>query len=166
MRIKQIVKCAIAAHHTFMIYGRTRVIREAMLRRGWCEKFFRKNANGISPDRFTYFANRIPSYISPLYKFTFSGEHHFNVDASPVILLAGIGDLKDQQSERQLISRMLTNHTVDFLWNTGSEWPGWPAQENKTTIFNRYCRAGFTSKVSKAASVHFFQSYERRIERG
>lgn len=62
-------------------------------------------------------------------------------------LLAGIGDLKDQQSECLLISRMLTNHTVDFLWNTGSDWPGWPAQDNKTTVFNRYCRAGFTSKV-------------------
>ncbi|OAD61024.1 Tubulin glycylase 3A [Eufriesea mexicana] len=107
MRIKEIVKCAIAAHHTFMIYG----------------------------------------------------EHHFNVDASPVILLAGIGDLKDQQGERQLISRMLTNHTVDFLWNTGSEWPGWPAQENKTTIFNRYCRAGFTSKVGLCSNVRQMHWY-------
>lgn len=62
--------------------------------------------------------------------------------------MAGIGDLKDQQNERILISRMLTNHTVNFLWNTGSDWPGWPAQDNKTTVFNRYCRAGFTSKVS------------------
>lgn len=76
-----------------------------------------------------------------------SGDQHFSVDSSPVILLAGIGDLKDQQSERLLMSRMLTNHTVDFLWNTGSDWPGWPAQDNKTTVFNRYCRAGFTSKV-------------------
>jgi len=76
-----------------------------------------------------------------------SGDQHFNVDSSPVCLLAGIGDLKDQQSEHLLISRMLANHTVDFLWNTGSDWPGWPAQDNKTTVFNRYCRAGFTSKV-------------------
>lgn len=41
------VKDAIAAHHTFMIYGRTRVIRECMLKRGWCEKFFRKNGIDI-----------------------------------------------------------------------------------------------------------------------
>lgn len=80
-----------------------------------------------------------------------SVDQHSNVDSNPVCLLAGIGDLKDQQSERLLISRMLTNHTVDFLWNTGSDWPGWPAQDNKTTVFNRYCRAGFTSKV---LSVH------------
>lgn len=119
MRVKQIVKDAIAAHHTFMVYGRARVIRECMLKRGWCEKFYRKNS---------------------------AGDQHYNADASPIILLAGIGDLKDQQSERLLISKMLTNHTVDFLWNTGSEWPGWPAQDNKTTIFNRYYRAGFTSK--------------------
>ncbi|XP_048267217.1 tubulin glycylase 3A isoform X2 [Bombus terrestris] len=132
MRIKQIVKDAIAAHHTFMVYGRARVIRECMLRRGWCEKFFKKNTNG---------------------------EQHFNVDASPVVLLAGIGDLRDQQSERQLISRMLTNHTVDFLWNTGSEWPGWPAQDNKTTIFNRYCRAGFTSKVGLCSNVRQMHWY-------
>ncbi|XP_033180278.1 tubulin glycylase 3A-like isoform X1 [Bombus impatiens] len=132
MRIKQIVKDAIAAHHTFMVYGRARVIRECMLRRGWCEKFFKKNTNG---------------------------EQHFNVDASPVVLLAGIGDLRDQQSERLLISRMLTNHTVDFLWNTGSEWPGWPAQDNKTTIFNRYCRAGFTSKVGLCSNVRQMHWY-------
>ncbi|XP_034178035.2 tubulin glycylase 3A [Osmia lignaria lignaria] len=132
MRIKQMVKDAIAAHHTFMIYGKARVIRECMLSRGWCEKFFRKNSNG---------------------------DQHFNVNASPVILLAGIGDLKDQQSERQLISRMLTNHTVDFLWNTGSEWPGWPSQDNKTTIFNRYCRAGFTSKVGLCSNVRQMHWY-------
>ena len=47
MRIKQMVKDAIAAHHTFMIYGRSRVIRECMLKRGWCEKFFRKNGIDI-----------------------------------------------------------------------------------------------------------------------
>lgn len=70
-----------------------------------------------------------------------------------MILLAGIGDLKDQHNERQLISRMLTNHTVDFLWNSGSDWPGWPAQDNKITVFNRYSRAGFTSKVSLVRSI-------------
>lgn len=122
LRIKQIVKDAITAHHTFMIYGKSRVIRDCMLKRGWREKFYRKN----------------------------SSADHFSVDSSPVILLAGIGDLKDEQNERLLISRMLTNHTVDFLWNTGSDWPGWPAQDNKITVFNRYCRAGFTSKVSLA----------------
>ncbi|XP_018338139.1 PREDICTED: tubulin monoglycylase TTLL3-like [Trachymyrmex septentrionalis] len=126
LRIKQTVKDAIAAHHTFTIYGKSRVIRDCMLKRGWCEKIYRKN-NG--------------------------GDQHFNVDSSPVLLLAGIGDLKDQQSERLLISRMLANHTVDFLWNTGSDWPGWPAQDNKTTVFNRYCRAGFTSKVGLCSSV-------------
>ncbi|CAK9819534.1 Tubulin glycylase 3A [Anthophora quadrimaculata] len=132
MRIKQLVKDAIANHRTFMIYGRARVIRESMLKRGWCEKFFRKASNA---------------------------DQHFTVDASPVVLLAGIGDLKDQQSERQLISRMLTNHTVDFLWNTGSEWPGWPSQENKATIFNRYCRAGFTSKVGLCSNVRQMHWY-------
>ncbi|CAL7950650.1 unnamed protein product [Xylocopa violacea] len=91
--------------------------------------------------------------------FFFLVEQHFNVDASPVLLLAGIGDLRDQQSERQLISRMLTNHTVDFLWNTGSEWPGWPSQDNKTTIFNRYCRAGFTSKVGLCSNVRQMHWY-------
>ena len=79
-----------------------------------------------------------------------------------MVLLAGIGDLKDQQGERQLISRMLTNHTVDFLWNTGSDWPGWPAQDNKATIFNRYGRAGFTSKVPEVTSADFFQSGAHR----
>ncbi|RLU18082.1 hypothetical protein DMN91_010325 [Ooceraea biroi] len=119
-RIKQTVKAAIAAHHTFMIYGKSRVIRDCMLKRGWCEKFYRRNSGA---------------------------DQHFSVDSSPVVLLAGIGELKDQQSGYLLISRMLTNRTVDFLWNTGSDWPGWPAQDNKTTVFNRYCRAGFTSKV-------------------
>ncbi|XP_043257421.1 tubulin glycylase 3A-like [Colletes gigas] len=132
MRIKQMVKDAMAARHTFMIYGRARVVRESMLKRGWCEKFFRKNP---------------------------SGTRHFTVDSSPVALLAGIGDLKDQQSERQLISRMLSNHTVDFLWNTGSEWPGWPSQDNKNTIFNRYCRAGFTSKVGLCSNVRQMHWY-------
>lgn len=82
-----------------------------------------------------------------------SADQHFSVDSSPVFLLAGIGDLKDQQSERLLISKMLANHTVDFLWNTGSDWPGWPTQDNKTTVFNRYCRAGFTSKVSSIYQI-------------
>lgn len=154
MRVKQMVKDAIAAHHTFMVYGRARVIRECMLKRGWCEKFYRKNSAGI----FKLFRVFSKFYILflVLYKSIFLGDQHYNADASPIILLAGIGDLKDQQSERLLISKMLTNHTVDFLWNTGSEWPGWPAQDNKTTIFNRYYRAGFTSKVSQVTLVNFF----------
>lgn len=79
-----------------------------------------------------------------------SADQHLNVESNPVALLAGIGDLKDQQSERLLISKMLSSHVVDFLWNTGSEWPGWPTQDNKSTVFNRYCRAGFTSKVKSS----------------
>ncbi|XP_077257417.1 tubulin glycylase 3A-like isoform X2 [Temnothorax americanus] len=132
LRIKQTVKDAIAARHTFMIYGKSRVIRDCMLKRGWCEKLYRRNSGG---------------------------DQHVGVDSSPVFLLAGIGDLKDQQSERLLISKMLTNHTVDFLWNTGSDWPGWPAQDNKTTVFNRYCRAGFTSKVGLCSSVRQMHWY-------
>ncbi|XP_011335358.2 tubulin glycylase 3A-like [Ooceraea biroi] len=131
-RIKQTVKAAIAAHHTFMIYGKSRVIRDCMLKRGWCEKFYRRNSGA---------------------------DQHFSVDSSPVVLLAGIGELKDQQSGYLLISRMLTNRTVDFLWNTGSDWPGWPAQDNKTTVFNRYCRAGFTSKVGLCSSVRQMHWY-------
>ena len=46
LRIKQMVKEAISLHHTFMIYGRARVIRECLLKRGWCEKFYRKSNNG------------------------------------------------------------------------------------------------------------------------
>lgn len=46
LRIKQTVKDAIAAHHTFMIYGKSRVIRDCMLKRGWCEKFYRRNSTG------------------------------------------------------------------------------------------------------------------------
>ncbi|XP_011641876.1 tubulin glycylase 3A-like isoform X2 [Pogonomyrmex barbatus] len=132
VRIRQTVKDAIAAHHTFMIYGKSRIIRDCMLKRGWCEKFYRRN-NGA--------------------------DQYCSVDSSPVFLLAGIGDLKDQQNERLLISKMLANHTVDFLWNTGSDWPGWPAQDNKTTVFNRYCRAGFTSKVGLCSSVRQMHWY-------
>ncbi|XP_023288631.1 tubulin glycylase 3A [Orussus abietinus] len=132
LRIRQLVKDAISAHHTFMIYGRSRVIRECMLQRGWCEKFYRKFTNA---------------------------DQYINADSSPVALLTGIGDLKDQQSERQLISKLLTNHTVDFLWNTGSEWPGWPSQDNKTTLFNRFSRAGFTSKVGLCSNVRQMHWY-------
>lgn len=132
LRIKQIVKDAILAHHTFMVYGRSRVVRECLLKRGWCEKF-----------------NRKPN----------SAEQFLNVDSSPVALLSGIGDLKDQQSEKQLISKMLSNHPVDFLWNAGSEWPCWPSQDNKTTIFNRYSRAGFTSKVGLCSNVRQMHWY-------
>lgn len=78
---------------------------------------------------------------------TFSVDPHLNVETNPLILLHGMGDLKDPQNERLLISKMLSNHTVDFLWNTGVDWQGWPSQKNKTTVFNRYCRAPFTSKV-------------------
>ncbi|XP_011053619.1 PREDICTED: tubulin glycylase 3A-like isoform X1 [Acromyrmex echinatior] len=126
LRIKQTVKDAIAAHRTFMIYGKSRVIRDCMLKRGWCEKFYRKNSGG---------------------------DQNFNLNSNPVLLLAGIGDLKNHQNERLLMSRMLANHTIDFLWNTGSDWPGWPTQDNKNTVFNRYCRAGFTSKVGLCSSV-------------
>lgn len=62
--------------------------------------------------------------------------------------MSGIGDLNEHQNERMLISKMLGNHTVDFLWNGGSEWTGWPSRDNKTTIFNRFSRASFTSKVN------------------
>nr|KAF7439384.1 hypothetical protein H0235_001775 [Vespula pensylvanica] len=132
LRIKQKVKDAINARHTFMIYGRARVIRETLLKRGWCEKLFRRNSNV---------------------------EQYLHIESNPIILLRGIGDLKDQQNERQLISRMLSNHTVDFLWNTGSEWPGWPSQENKTTVFNRFYRAGFTSKIGLCSNVRQMHWY-------
>ncbi|XP_043288465.1 tubulin glycylase 3A-like, partial [Venturia canescens] len=129
LRIKKKVREAIESRHTFMIYGKSRVIRECMLSRGWCEKFYRKpTSNG---DRMI----------------------GTSLEASPVTLLAGIGDLKDPQSERLLISRMLADNTVDFLWNSGSEWAGWPSRENGTTLFNRYCRAAFTSKVGLCSSV-------------
>ncbi|XP_066587676.1 tubulin glycylase 3A-like [Prorops nasuta] len=137
LRIKELVKEAISAHKTFMIYGRSRVIRDCLLKRGWIEKYFRK-----------------PS----------PADQHLTLDTNPVTLLAGIGDLTDLQSERQLISRFLTNHTVDFLWNTGSDWPGWPAQDNKTTLFNRYCRASFTSKIGLCVNLRQMHwHYEQNI---
>ncbi|KAL6434340.1 hypothetical protein ACFW04_006042 [Cataglyphis niger] len=132
LRIKRIVKDAITAQHTFMIYGKSPVIRNCMLKRGWREKFYRKN-NGA--------------------------DQHFSVECNPVVLLTGIDNLKEEQNKRLLISRMLTNHTVNFLWNTGSDWPGWPAQDNKTTVFNRYCRAGFTSKVGLCSNVRQMHWY-------
>lgn len=149
LRIKQKVKDAINAHHTFMIYGRARVIRETLLKKGWCEKFFRKNSNGNPSSLINFLWNNLSNLFHVYFCFCFTVEQYLHVESNPIILLRGIGDLKDQQSERQLISRMLSNHTVDFLWNTGSEWPGWPSQENKTTVFNRFYRAGFTSKVTK-----------------
>lgn len=146
-----------------MIYGKSRVIRDCMLKRGWCEKFYRRNSGGnkslgnlTTSNRLFYFNEKTEHLYFMIYILHFSkmiivaADQHFSVESSPVVLLAGIGDLKDHQNECLLISRMLTNHTVDFLWNTGSDWPGWPAQDNKTTVFNRYCRAGFTSKVSLA----------------
>lgn len=152
LRIKKIVADAVSSHRTFMIYGKSRVIRECMLERGWCEKFYRKATNG---DRNLMRDRR--SLRSRERKFT--GEQQTGVESNPVTLLAGIGDLKDPQSERLLISKMLGNHTVDFLWNSGSEWAGWPSQENKTTIFNRFCRAGFTSKVGLCANVRQMHWY-------
>lgn len=59
MRIKEMVKDAIATHHTFMIYGRARVVRECMLKRGWCEKYFRKNSTGTTSLFRKSFSNRL-----------------------------------------------------------------------------------------------------------
>ena len=42
VRIRELVRKAVAAKHTFMIYGRSRVVREALLSRGWCEKYQKK----------------------------------------------------------------------------------------------------------------------------
>ncbi|XP_025267487.1 tubulin glycylase 3A isoform X1 [Camponotus floridanus] len=172
LRIKQIVKDAITAHHTFMIYGKSRVIRDCMLKRGWCEKFYRRNSGGnkslgnlTTSNRLFYFNEKTEHLYFIIYNLHFSKmiiiavDQHFSVESSPVVLLAGIGDLKDHPNEYLLISRMLTNHTVDFLWNTGSDWPGWPGQDNKTTVFNRYCRAGFTSKVGLCSSVRQMHWY-------
>ncbi|XP_011308134.1 tubulin glycylase 3A isoform X2 [Fopius arisanus] len=174
LHIKQIVKEAIESHHTFMIYGRAKVVRECMLKRGWIEKLCRRSSNG---DRVRYLPER-KTKRSRNWKFTVDSQQqgqqiqqlssqggqqhaqgHVGVDTSPVVLLSGIGDLRDEQSQRLLMSKMLANHTVDFLWNSGSEWPGWPSQDNKTTIFNRYSRAGFTSKVGLCANlrqVHWY----------
>ncbi|KAJ8683626.1 hypothetical protein QAD02_019418 [Eretmocerus hayati] len=134
LRIKEIVKKAIAAKHTFMIHGRAKVVRECLLARGWCEKFHKK-----SPQ--------------------INGELQLSVDSSPTALLAGVGNLNDKANERVLISRMLGNHTINFLWNSGSEWTGWPSQENKSTIFNRYTRANFTSKVGLCSNVRQMHWY-------
>ncbi|XP_008205605.1 tubulin glycylase 3A isoform X1 [Nasonia vitripennis] len=137
VRIKELVKKAIAAKHTFMIHGRSRVVRECLLSRGWCEKLQRKNGNHVG----------------------FAGEQQIGVDSHPSTLLAGIGNLNERQNERLLISKMLSNHTVDFLWNAGSEWTGWPSQDNKNTIFNRFSRANFTSKVGLCSNVRQMHWY-------
>ncbi|CAB0028357.1 unnamed protein product [Trichogramma brassicae] len=132
-RIRDLVKAAIASRHTFMIHGRARIIRESLLGRNWCEKFQRKpgQANGA--------------------------EQQYSPDSSPSALLSGLGNLDDRQNERLLISRMLGSHTPDLLWNSGSEWTGWPSQDNKATIFNRFTRASFTSKVGLCANIRQMQ---------
>ncbi|KAL7299784.1 hypothetical protein TKK_0007529 [Trichogramma kaykai] len=132
-RIRDLVKAAIASRHTFMIHGRARIIRESLLGRNWCEKFQRKpgQANGA--------------------------EQQYSPDSSPSALLSGLGNLADRQNERLLISRMLGSHTPDLLWNSGSEWTGWPSQDNKATIFNRFTRASFTSKVGLCANIRQMQ---------
>ncbi|XP_063977269.1 tubulin glycylase 3A-like isoform X2 [Diachasmimorpha longicaudata] len=150
LHIKQIVKEAIESHHTFMIYGRAKVVRECMLKRGWIEKLCRRSSNVDNQQQ----GQQLPSQGGQQ-----SVQGHVGVDTSPVVLLSGIGDLRDEQSQRLLMSKMLANHTVDFLWNSGSDWPGWPSQDNKTTIFNRYSRAGFTSKVGLCANVRQMHWY-------
>lgn len=45
LRVKELVRAAIAAKHTFTIHGRARLIRECLLARGWCEKFHKKTGN-------------------------------------------------------------------------------------------------------------------------
>lgn len=126
------------------------MIRESMLSRGWCEKFYKKPASNGEKTCVKKTRGSLSRWVF------FAGDRNTigsNLEASPVALLAGIGDLKDPQSERLLISRMLADNTVDFLWNSGSEWAGWPARDNATTIFNRYCRAGFTSKIGLCSNV-------------
>ncbi|KAF7992932.1 hypothetical protein HCN44_005713 [Aphidius gifuensis] len=133
LSIKEIVKRSILQHHTFMIYGRAKIIRECLLKRGWIEKLNRRNR--------------------------LTNQQTMGIDTSPVILLSGVGDLKDEQSQRLLMSKMLSNYTVDLLWNSGSDWPGWPSQDNKKTIFNRFTRAAFTSKIGLCTNVrqmHWF----------
>ncbi|CAG5096461.1 Similar to TTLL3A: Tubulin glycylase 3A (Drosophila melanogaster) [Cotesia congregata] len=171
LSVKQIVKDAIAAHHTFMIYGRAKVIRECLLKRGWVEKFYRRNSNGERSRNQhsvvkTHHRLRVRNVLGDQQfdqkqqpRIQSQTQQHAGADSSPVVLLSGIGDLKDEQSKQLLISKMLVNHTVDFLWNSGSDWSGWPSQNNKTTIFNRYSRAGFTSKVGLCSNVRQMHWY-------
>lgn len=166
LHVKQIVKDAIAARHTFMVYGRAKIIRECMLKRGWIEKIYRRNSNGEQERHQyqlfmrAYRRSRVRNFSadqqqqqqhqqqsSPQSLIPLQPQQNIGVDSSSVVLLSGIGELKDEQSQRLLMSKMLANHTVDFLWNSGSDLHGCPSQENKITIFNRYSKAGFTSKV-------------------
>lgn len=157
-----------------MIYGRAKIIRECLLKRGWIEKLNRRNSNGekvknnltirtfrrsrcnFSTDQQTQQTQQQLQQQSQQQlqlqqqqqSQGLTNQPTMGIDTSPVILLSGVGDLKDDQSQRLLMSKMLSNYAVDLLWNSGSDWPGWPSQDNKKTIFNRYTRAAFTSKVT------------------
>ncbi|KAK0097859.1 hypothetical protein PV326_013155 [Microctonus aethiopoides] len=176
LHVKQIVKDAIAAHHTFMVYGRAKIIRECMLKRGWIEKIYRRNSNGEQErhqyqlfmqayrrSRFRNFSadqqQQHQQQSSPQPLIPMQPQQNIGVDSSSVVLLSGIGELKDEQSQRLLMSKMLANHTVDFLWNSGSDLHGCPSQENKITIFNRYSKAAFTSKIGLCSNVRQMHWY-------
>ncbi|XP_058803784.1 tubulin glycylase 3A-like [Phymastichus coffea] len=138
-RIRERVRRAIAAKHTFAILGRARLVREALLARDWCEKLPRRGAREPS-------APGGPGAGA-------AAEPQLGPDASSAALLAGLGDLGEAQNERLLVSRMLGARAPDLLWSAGADAAGWPAPDDRSTLFNRFGRAGFTSKLGLCASA-------------
>lgn len=125
--LRKLVELAMIERKTFTVKGGYYSVRNALLQRGWLEKFEIKLTNKGKP---LSASSSMDDVILNL-----PVKQEWESLASHVA-----------KCEKMIISRLLQNHDVDFYWNLHKDNNEWQHRLSKNKIINRFSRSLFTSK--------------------
>ncbi|KAK4879186.1 hypothetical protein RN001_007332 [Aquatica leii] len=131
-RLNQLRKCvdyAIRDHKTFTVKGGWQTVRNQFLIRGWVEKF-----EAQTPAK-KQIQKDVPAPSLDEVCLNLPVKQEWESQATYVL-----------KCERTIMSRMLSNHGVDFYWNQRREPSDWHHRIDPNQIMSRFIRSLFTSK--------------------